>query len=69
MTSYWVSVIMTVDLNPRRSAKAAFWPSYASGGNDSTRVVDLIGFSTLMVDKSTIDVEFDRDASAQCDFF
>ncbi|KAF7195327.1 Carboxylesterase patB [Pseudocercospora fuligena] len=69
MTSYWISFTMTGDPNPRRSAKAAFWPSYASGGNDSTPVGDLVGFSTLMVNESTIDVEFDRNASSQCDFF
>ena len=69
MSSYWISFAVTQDPNPMRIPSAPFWPSYISGGNGSVANGESVGFDTLGVTYTTISVEEDPDASAQCDFF
>lgn len=69
MSSYWISFAVTQDPNPLRVADAPFWPSYIAGGNGTVANGESVGFDILDVTYTTIGVEIDPDASAQCDFF
>jgi len=63
MTWYFISFVIDNDPNTLRAADAPFWPSYSAGGEDG-----LVGFSTLAVTYTTIEVEPDEQNSAKCDF-
>ena len=63
MTWYWISFVIYNDPNPLRAADAPFWPSYSAGGQDGS-----VGFSTLAVTYTDIEVEPDQQNSAKCDF-
>ena len=69
MSSYWISFAATGDPNPLRTADAAFWPSYISGGNGDASVGESVGFDTLAVTYASVGPAPDPDASAKCDFF
>ena len=69
MTSYWISFAVTGDPNPMRSSDAAYWPSYASGGDGTIANGESVGFETLAVTYTTISPAPDPDAREQCEFF
>jgi hypothetical protein len=69
MSRYWISFTVSGDPNPLRSPNAPFWPSYAAGGAGNMSDGESIGFDTLAVTYTTVQVDKDPDAGARCDFF
>lgn len=69
LSSYWISFTVTGDPNPLRSPNALFWPSYVSGGAGNASNGEEVGFDVLSITYTTVVVEADPDAAAQCDFF
>lgn len=69
MSAYWISFAVTGDPNPLRSKHAPFWPSYSSGGAGNISDGESVGFDTLSVTYTTVVVDKDPDAGAECDFF
>ena len=69
MTSYWISFAETHDPNPKRDARAPFWPSYVSGGDGSVANGESVGFSVNAVTYNSIGPAGDPDADAKCEFF
>lgn len=69
MTNYWISFATTHDPNPGRAANAPYWPSYVANGDGSFAQGEFVGFATLAVTSSSINVREDPDADEQCEFF
>jgi hypothetical protein len=63
MQWYWISFVIYNDPNPLKVPEAPFWPSYSAGAPDP-----YVGFSTLGVTYTTIEVEEDEQNGAKCDF-
>jgi len=69
MSSYWISFVVAGNPNSLRADDAPMWPSYINGGGGTVENGEGVGFDTLSITYSSIDVVGDPDASAQCDFF
>lgn len=69
MTSYHMSFIMHHDPNVAKSQNAPHWLSYLEGGVGGETDGESVGFSTLDVTYSSIELKRDPDEGVRCDFF